>query len=52
MLTPASTDPNRKEELKRREENPLDFGMPIHRPVVPITSIADFKSHPAIMKGK
>jgi len=26
MLTPAKTDPNRKEELDRRKENPTAFG--------------------------
>ena len=52
MLTPASTDPNRNDELKRREETPLEFGMPIHRPDVSVASATDFKSHPAIAKGK
>lgn len=28
MLTPSAKDPNRKAELKRKRENPLDFGNP------------------------
>lgn len=26
MLTPAASDPNRKDELKRREKEPFTFG--------------------------
>lgn len=29
MLTPAKEDPNRKDELARREKNPTAFGSPI-----------------------
>lgn len=29
MLTPAKTDPNRKQELKRKEKDPKAFGAPL-----------------------
>lgn len=28
MLTPHAKDPNRKEQLKKKKENPKDFGVP------------------------